>query len=80
LESMPGSAFAISFEKPQQTNGQREGITMEEPIINKNIGKVIVGILLLGGAAALLRLYRLAKSQEDVPSAVMEESGEDIFV
>ncbi|MGA3288246.1 MAG: hypothetical protein ABSD46_12560 [Bacteroidota bacterium] len=53
---------------------------MEESIVNKKILTVIFGLLFIGGAAAILEIYRTAKNTDRPLDYVMEEHGGDIFV
>lgn len=53
---------------------------MKEPIIGKKILTVMFGILLIGGAAAILGFYRGAKNTERPFDSGMEEYDADIFV
>lgn len=53
---------------------------MKESTINKKILTVMFGILFIGGAAAILGIYRAAKNTERPPGCVMEDHDGDIFV
>jgi hypothetical protein len=53
---------------------------MKESIINKKILTVMFSFLFIGGAAAILGIYRAAKNTERPLGYVMEEHGGDIFV
>ena len=53
---------------------------MKESTVNKKLLTVMLGFLFIGGAAAILGIYRVAKNTERPLGCVMEEHDGDIFV